>query len=258
MSSEFKNESMRSKPKDLNKEWHFYLNHKSCISSDCSLEDHKILRYESCRNPTTFWLVFKKAVKLLSLSRSRSGSAHHLDDAWTWVIFNFVLANWELYPHECSIFCLSMVWHQLPGTGVEGGSWQGWVEVSSEARKSCSTHGLLMSSVVLFPTACPSVGIKDKEIAPCLLLHWSLHIPVGTSPNPVPWPPLSSTSSNHSQEAWHAHILCQSTLWWLAWNTATSGQGNGSLVLFALYAGGPGVNLQHYQSKIKSATLKMK
>lgn len=68
MSSEFKNESMRSKPKDLNKEWHFYLNHKSCISSDCSLEDHKILCYESCRNPTTFWLVFKKAVKLLSLS----------------------------------------------------------------------------------------------------------------------------------------------------------------------------------------------
>jgi hypothetical protein len=75
MSFESKNESIRNKPRDFNKEWRFYLNHKPCISSDCFLEDHKILCYESCGSPMTFWLVFKKAVKLLSQQRWKCSSS---------------------------------------------------------------------------------------------------------------------------------------------------------------------------------------
>lgn len=57
---------MTNEFKDFNKNWHFYPKHKFCISSDFSLEDHKMLHYECSGNliKYCFCLICKKAIKL--------------------------------------------------------------------------------------------------------------------------------------------------------------------------------------------------
>lgn len=57
---------MTNEFKDFNKNWHFYPKHKFCISSDFSLEEHKMLHYECSGNliKYCFCLICKKAIKL--------------------------------------------------------------------------------------------------------------------------------------------------------------------------------------------------
>lgn len=58
-------ESVTSKFKDFNKIWHFYPKHKSCISSNFSLEDPKMFHQEYSGNLNyCFWLVCKQVIKL--------------------------------------------------------------------------------------------------------------------------------------------------------------------------------------------------